>query len=549
MAKHDYHWTFGKGCHIAFTGGGDPVLDAPHNFSSNEGCAAVSDGNGNLLFYTNGNTLYDGTHTAIASPPLGGTSSSCHAAIIVPPAGAGSLYHVFTVGDWDGIGQPNVGPVHHSTVSVAGGIAIVSGPTPLVPFGPARAAEKLAAIPHTDCSKYWVVSLGMDEQAPDGNYLATFYAMLVDSDSAPTGLTTVSQPYPHPTSVGYSIKFSPDGTLLAISSIHSGIDFLNFDRTTGAITPHSRIVGTANIDMVYGIEFSPNGKYVYFTGNMSGYIRRHTIVPGSSTQFSQTDLIGQWNQAGSSGYRVGALQLAPNGKIYGVKVQAGLFEIGNPDAAAATAGAVAFNATATAQGGGALALNGTPELGLPTFTRIADDCADRCAALAAQIDATLFEQLKELKNGMLTCEGRDPGNVDCAPLDIPRIQPKTYISWGDSKCDCIESDDTEIMYLTVCNPYSNLTLSNVTVYELVVVDDNGQPVATLPDGTPSIQLVPLGPYCFDDIAPCACITRQFVLRLRGAIGGRYRILVRGICFDACFHGDGEACFAFDVCKD
>ena len=61
--------------------------------------------------------------------------------------------------------------------------------------------------------------------------------------------------------------------------------------------------------------------------------------------------------------------------------------------------------------------------------------------------------------------------------------------------------------------------------------------------------MPIGPYCFDDIPPCACVNREFVLRLRGAPGGPYRILIRGICFDARIHADAEACFAFDVCKD
>jgi hypothetical protein len=62
------------------------------------------------------------------------------------------------------------------------------------------------------------------------------------------------------------------------------------------------------------------------------------------------------------------------------------------------------------------------------------------------------------------------------------------------------------------------------------------------------QLLP-SPYCFGDIAPCTCVTRQFVVRLRGAVPGPYRILLRGICFDACFHGDDEDCFVFQACKD
>jgi hypothetical protein len=105
------------------------------------------------------------------------------------------------------------------------------------------------------------------------------------------------------------------------------------------------------------------------------------------------------------------------------------------------------------------------------------------------------------------------------------------------------------MNLTVCNPYSNLTLSNLIIHQILVVDSNGNPPPLLPDGSPSVQLVPIGPHCFGDLGPCTCVTRQFVLRLRGAVPGPYRILLRGICFEACFHGDEEACFVFDVCKD
>jgi hypothetical protein len=150
---------------------------------------------------------------------------------------------------------------------------------------------------------------------------------------------------------------------------------------------------------------------------------------------------------------------------------------------------------------------------------------------------------------MLTCKGEPPAEPHCEPVDIPPLEPQVYIRWGDSRCDCIEGDDTEIMHLTVCNPYRNVTLSNLVVSQIVVVDSNGNPVPNLPNGDPSIELVPIGPYCFDDIAPCTCVTREFVLWLRGAPGGTYHIRIKGICFDACFHGDADACFQFEVCKD
>ena len=99
MTKHDYHWTFGNKVHISFPGGGAPVNEPNHAFSSNEGCATYSDAGGNLRFYTDGTILYDAAHLPknSLSNPLGGNSSSAHSAIIVPPAGGGSLYHVFAV--------------------------------------------------------------------------------------------------------------------------------------------------------------------------------------------------------------------------------------------------------------------------------------------------------------------------------------------------------------------------------------------------------------------------------------------------------------------
>jgi len=198
--------------------------------------------------------------------------------------------------------------------------------------------------------------------------------------------------------------------------------------------------------------------------------------------------------------------------------------------------------------GANLTLNLNCQLGLPTFTSRTADCTDNCRNLAGAVDEQLAATPKI--NPLRPCDQSQPVEQPrCLPIDLPRIAPWTSIRWGDSQCDCIEGDDTEVMNLTVCNPYRNLTLSNLTIHQIVVVQASGAPVANLPDGSPSVQLVPMGPYCFDDLAPCACVTRQFVVRLRGAVPGAYRILLRGICFDACFHGDEEDCFQFQVCKD
>jgi hypothetical protein len=196
--------------------------------------------------------------------------------------------------------------------------------------------------------------------------------------------------------------------------------------------------------------------------------------------------------------------------------------------------------------------------GLPTFTRISDHCQiiidedGHCPQIASDVNAQLGDQAIEHFNHLKPCDSTDlvkPVIDICEPLDLPDVKPQISITWGDSDCDCIESDDVEVMYLTICNPYSNIVFDHFTIHQLTVVDDQGNPVATLPNGQPSIQLIPVGPYCFGEIEPCSCISREFVLRNRGAITGSNHIKIDGVCFDAHLHFDQTACFSFDICKD
>ena len=146
-------------------------------------------------------------------------------------------------------------------------------------------------------------------------------------------------------------------------------------------------------------------------------------------------------------------------------------------------------------------------------------------------------------------------HCDCKPVELPPIKPCISVRWGDSKCDCLETNDFEVFSITVCNCYSNITMQDFMISQIVLTDQNGQPVANLPDGTPSVQLVPSGPICFGDIPPChdpqhpSCVTREVVLSTRGAIAQRYRLVFNGICFEVCHHLQSEQCFSFTLCAD
>lgn len=177
--------------------------------------------------------------------------------------------------------------------------------------------------------------------------------------------------------------------------------------------------------------------------------------------------------------------------------------------------------------------------------RMDDDISERCRRMSEEVQ---WETLKPFHNIMRPCRG-ELQIPYCRDIDLPDIRPRFYVFWGDSVCDCIEGDDTETMIILVYNPYRNISLCNVEINRMRVVDSAGNNVPLLPDGSEAVQLVPRGGYCFGDLRPCGFAFRQFSLRLRGVPAGSYRILIEGICFELCLNRMTEDCVTFDVCKD
>jgi hypothetical protein len=146
-------------------------------------------------------------------------------------------------------------------------------------------------------------------------------------------------------------------------------------------------------------------------------------------------------------------------------------------------------------------------------------------------------------------------HCECEELEMPEIRPCISIAWGDSKCDCIETDDVEIACLKVCNCYSNVTFTGLVINQIYVTDLAGNPVPNLPDGTPSVQVLPTGPICFGDIPPCrganqpSCVSRELVIYTRGAVGKKYRLILRGVCFKVCHELQSDQCFVMTLCQD
>ena len=93
------NWYFGFGAGVHFNL--DGTVDALSNGQLNtfEGCATISDSQGNLLFYTDGRTVYDRQHNIMVNGRnLFGQPSSTQSVIIVPKPESPNIYYIITRG-------------------------------------------------------------------------------------------------------------------------------------------------------------------------------------------------------------------------------------------------------------------------------------------------------------------------------------------------------------------------------------------------------------------------------------------------------------------
>ena len=147
-------WYFGSGAGLDFNSG-TAVSISGGQLNTLEGCASISDASGDLLFYTDGMTVYDRTHAVMMNgTDLLGNNSSTQSAIIVKKPESDTIYYVFTV---DGL-TGNNGGLSYSEIdlSLNGGLGAVTNLKNEVLFF--YAAEKVTAIKHANGSDYWIIA-------------------------------------------------------------------------------------------------------------------------------------------------------------------------------------------------------------------------------------------------------------------------------------------------------------------------------------------------------------------------------------------------------
>ena len=106
--------------------------------------------------------------------------------------------------------------------------------------------------------------------------------------------------------------------------------------------------------------------------------------------------------------------------------------------------------------------------------------------------------------------------ASCIPIQIPVIKPNFSFHWGDSANDQIETHDTEIVYITACNPYCNVSFKDLKIIAIRIT-----PNSVLPNGEMAVELAASSLICYGDLGPSECATREYALITGNTAPGSY----------------------------
>ncbi len=311
------NWFFGDGAGLDFNP--LPVTPQAGQLYTIEGCSSISDCMGNLLMYTDGITIFDRNHNVMPNGNgLMGDPSSSQSGLIVPHPGNPDLFFVFSVDDDSGDNG-----LRYSVVDMTlngGNGDVVAGQKNVLLIDKVR--EKVTAVASLSGDYVWVVTVGTAPQNgnttfPITTYNAprrTFYAIKIDASGiAPNAVvTTLPTSFNINLAHGY-MKLSTQGDKVAIANYYDQtLYLLDFDINTGVVSNLAILTMPPGFGP-YGVEFSPDGNYLYVKGTDGA------STSNATTRILQYDLSSppyNYQQVASyNGYR-GGLQLGIDGKIY-----------------------------------------------------------------------------------------------------------------------------------------------------------------------------------------------------------------------------------------
>jgi hypothetical protein len=309
--KQANQWVVSPNAIIDFNGPTPGLIPNSTNavwfFESN---ATICDKNGNLLFYTDGDTIRNslnqilpngGDNLSFINSSIGsGLATVTQGTMICSIPNSDSLYYVFSLGFYD---PPFNGLLSYSIVkhSISSGIdAVIESSKQLLLD---TLSEKMILAKHCNNSDYWLtvvkyknMSLTIDS-GPTHNYSLEFLSFLVTENGVSTFpvrslITDIRCAF------WGQMKLNNAQNEIAFAN-NNEVYLFDFDNSTGRVKNKKQY--SDNFVNGYGIEYAPNDSLLYIGSKQLNLVTSQLTSLSNPFYFSQ-------------------LQRATNGKIYGIKM-------------------------------------------------------------------------------------------------------------------------------------------------------------------------------------------------------------------------------------
>jgi hypothetical protein len=331
-------WCYQDKCNLSFNTG-NPIFSLQPSSIGNPSTsirksqfssASISDEFGNLLFYTDGVTVWNKNHIAFSSVlngslnQGGATGGALQGVVIVPDPNnkitknapnPTNNYFIISMNDFSNGGSNITSGISYSVIDMN----LNNGLGDFVKLNQAfpstmpltNALESVSAVPHCNGYDYWIVTHGID-----GSYNDKLLAYLLTANGFVACSVSQSFPMTLTNSVDdrYSIEFAPDLTTYNVNMIvnywsTNSIYFYNFNSATGIITtPSIGPSSVVNTSAILNFSFSPNSKYLYGVDSYKLYQYDISNL-AAPPLLSNLSINGNYHPTGQ-------IQLGPDNRIY-----------------------------------------------------------------------------------------------------------------------------------------------------------------------------------------------------------------------------------------
>ena len=268
---------------------------------------SMSDDEGNLLFYSEGFQLFNRENEVMPNGNFNGNFSATHPVFVVPKPNDINKYYLIINQSGFGGGFLEWREIDMNLDGGLGDVVPNSGG-----FLTNLPTNKITAVQHSNLQDIWIISHRVDSDIYEA-WLATSSGINTPPVESPIGSFIDFSNF---SNLNGQIKTSVDGSKIAAANEGLGnVEIFDFDRSTGQL---SNPIILEDINSVYGVEFSPNGQYLYVTNvdqiDFVQKITQYDLWAGNQTNIenSAVELGGGFISFGLAG----ALQLASDGKIY-----------------------------------------------------------------------------------------------------------------------------------------------------------------------------------------------------------------------------------------